>query len=705
MQIRPAVFLPPALFLILMPTTAQPIVYPKTKTVDVVERYHGTQISDPYRWMEDENAPDLKTWIDAQNALTNAYLGTVAGRNKIQTRLTELWNYPRYSVPYHRGKRFFFSKNDGLQNQSVLYAQTGLTGEPRILLDPNTLSSDGTIALSSTSMSKDGSLMAYGLSASGSDWQDVHVRSVVTGKDYLDTLKWCKFASVAWKHDNSGFFYNRFPDPNTVPKGQESYNNKVYWHTLGSPQSADTLVYERPDAPDLSFSSFITDDGSYLALVVWRGTDPVNRFYYRPLNATGDFIRLMDKADAKYDFIANDGPVFYFQTNLDAPKDRIIAVDTRDAGPTKWKTIIPEQKDPIAFVSVINNQFVVVYLQDAHHVLRIYALNGTFQKEIPLPTLGSISGLSGEREDAEMFFGFTSYLFPTTIYRYDFVSGTLSVFREPGIRFDASKYETKQVFYPSKDGTTIPMFLTYKKGLTLHGKNPTLLYGYGGFNVSLTPGFSASRIVWLEMGGIYAVANLRGGNEYGEEWHRAGMLEKKQNVFDDFIAAAEWLIANNYASSPKIAINGGSNGGLLTAACMLQRPDLFGAVVCEVPVIDMLRYHLFTVGRYWIGEYGNAIANADDFNYMMAYSPLHNVRKGVAYPPTLITTADHDDRVVPAHAMKFAATLQANDAGTNPILVRIETKAGHGGGKPTAKQIEELTDVYSFLVRTVGMRP
>jgi len=518
-------------------------------------------------------------------------------------------------------------------------------------------------------------------------------------------LKWCKFASVAWKHDNSGFFYNRFPDPNTVPKGQESYNNKVYWHTLGSPQSADTLVYERPDAPDLSFSSFITDDGSYLALVVWRGTDPVNRFYYRPLNATGDFIRLMDKADAKYDFIANDGPVFYFQTNLDAPKDRIIAVDTRDADPSKWKTVIPEQKDPIAFVSVINNQFVVAYLQDAHHVLRIYALNGTFQKEIPLPTLGSISGLSGEREDAEMFFGFTSYLFPTTIYRYDFGTGTLSVFREPGIRFDASKYETKQVFYPSKDGTTIPMFLTYKKGLTLDGKNPTLLYGYGGFNVSLTPGFSASRIVWLEMGGIYAVANLRGGNEYGEEWHRAGMREKKQNVFDDFIAAAEWLIANNYTSSPKMAINGGSNGGLLTAACMLQRPDLFGAVVCQVPVIDMLRYHLFTVGRYWIGEYGNAIANADDFKYMMAYSPLHTVRKGVAYPPTLITTADHDDRVVPAHAMKFAATLQANDAGTNPILVRVETKAGHGGGKPTTKQIEELTDVYTFLVRTFGMRP
>ncbi len=705
MQIRPAVFLPPALFLFLMPTTAQPIVYPKAKTVDVVERYHGTQISDPYRWMEDENAPDLKTWIDAQNALTNSYLGSVEGRKKIQSRLTELWNYPRYSVPFHRGTQYFFSKNDGLQNQSVLYSQTGLAGEARILLDPNTLSSDGTIALSSTSMSKDGSLMAYGLSASGSDWQDVHVRSVATGKDFDDVLKWCKFASVAWKHDNSGFFYNRFPDPNTVPKGQESYNNKVYWHTLGTPQSADKLVYERPDAPDLSFSPFITDDGAYLALVIWRGTDPVNRFYYRPLNASGDFIRLMDKADAKYDFIANDGPVFYFQTNLDDPKDRIIAVDTRDADPSKWKTVIPEQKDPISFVSVINNQFVVAYLQDAHHVLRVYNLNGVFEKEIPLPTLGAVSGLSGEREDTEMFFGFTSYLFPTTIYRYDFVSATLSVFREPGIRFDASKYETKQVFYPSKDGTTIPMFITYKKGLTLDGKNPTLLYGYGGFNVSLTPGFSASRIVWLEMGGIYAVANLRGGNEYGEEWHRAGMLEKKQNVYDDFIAAAEWLIANNYTSSPKIAINGGSNGGLLTAACMLQRPDLFGAVVCQVPVIDMLRYHLFTVGRYWIGEYGNAIANADDFKYMMAYSPLHNVRKGVAYPPTLITTADHDDRVVPAHAMKFAATLQANDAGTNPILVRVETKAGHGGGKPTAKQIEELTDVYSFLVRTFGMRP
>ncbi|MBI4418070.1 MAG: S9 family peptidase [Ignavibacteriales bacterium] len=682
---------------------AQNFHYPRARTVDVVDNFHGTTVADPYRWMEQEDDPELKAWIEKQNELTFGYVRNIPARERFKERLQALWNYPRYSVPFRRGKRTFFSKNDGLQNQSVLYMQDGLDGEARVVIDPNKLSDDGTIALGSQSYTRDGSLLAYGLSKSGSDWQEIRVRDLNTGRDYDEVLQWCKFAALAWTHDNRGFFYNRFPDPATTAKEEQSYNMKVYWHELGKPQLTDRLVYERLDAKELGFHPFITDDGQYLVLHVWKGTDTENRIYYRETAGTGNFVRLLDEADAAYQFIENIGPVFYFNTTLEAPRGRIIAIDVNKPARQHWKEIIPQQSEPIAFARVINDQFVVAYLKDARHDLRIFTVDGKPVREISLPTVGTIAGISGERKDTMMFFGFTSFLYPTTIFQYDFKSNQTALFRKSELKFDPSGYETKQVFYQSKDGTRIPMFLTHKRGLVLDGTNPTLLFGYGGFNAELLPSFSVSRIAWLEQGGVFAVANLRGGGEYGEEWHRAGMLEKKQNVFDDFIAAAEWLIANKYTKSSRLAIQGGSNGGLLVAASMLQRPDLFGAVVCQVPVADMLRYHRFTIGRYWTGEYGNAETNPEHFKFMIKYSPLHNVKKGVAYPPTIITTADHDDRVVPAHSMKFAATLQANDAGKNPILLRVETKAGHGGGKPISKLIEELADVLAFVVKALDV--
>lgn len=686
-----------------LPVWGQRLSYPPARyDSSVIDNYHGTKVADPYRWMETPDSPEIQAWVEAENKLTHDYIN-VLSREKIKARLTKLWNYPKYTLPIKEGGRYFFSKNDGLQNQYVLYMQENLNAEPKVIIDPNKLSEDGTAALSNQAFSKDGKLLAYGISQSGSDQQEIKIRNVDTDKDYDEVLQWCKFAAVAWKPDHSGFYYDRFPAAGTVPKEDENSYNRVYWHKLGTPQTEDPLVYERPDDKELGFSSIVTEDGKYLLLHVWHGTDPKNRIYYRELNGQVPFIRLLDEADAMYSFIGNDGPLFYFHTDLNAPRGRIIAIDTKNPARKNWKEILPQEEDVISSVSVINNQFVVVYKHDAHNKLRLYNLTGTFVKEIALPAIGSVAGLSGKRADTEMFFSFTSFLYPSSTFRYDFTADKVSLFRKPDIDFDPSGYETKQVFYRSKDGTRVPMFITHKKGLKLDGNNPTLLYGYGGFNNSLTPFFSTSRLIWLEAGGVYAVANLRGGDEYGEEWHQAGMLDKKQNVFDDFIAAAEWLVANKYTSTPKLAINGGSNGGLLVAACMVQRPELFGAVLCQVPVADMLRYHKFTVGRFWTTEYGNAETNPEHFKFLYAYSPLHNVKKGTAYPATLITTADTDDRVVPAHSKKFVATLQAADAGKNPILIRIETKAGHGAGKPTTKIIEEQSDIYSFLFKTFGM--
>jgi prolyl oligopeptidase len=671
--------------------------YPPARLADVIDDYHGTAVSDTYRWLEEPDSAETQAWVAAQNELTEQTLGQLPQRDQFRQRLPELWNYPRSSAPERKGDTYFWQKNDGLQDQSVLVRQGALAGEPELVIDPNTLSEDGTTALTMTSFTQDGRFLAYNLSESGSDWQTIHLLDLETGQHLDEIIRWCKFALAAWLPDNSGFFYARYPAPDEMPEAAPSTHQRVYFHRLGTPQSDDRLVYARPDAPELGFHPHMTDDGRYLLLHVWEGTDRRNRVYYREIGSDGDFIRLLDEMDAKYHFIHNDGPVFYFETDLDAPNGRIVAIDSEQPDRANWRELIAEGSDAIAFSRMVYDHFVVAYLHHAHHRLHLFDKTGTPAAEVALPTIGTIFDLSGRRQDRELFIHFFSFLYPPTILCYDVETAELSFHHQPQLAFDPSNYETRQVFYPGKDGTEIPLFLTHKKGLVLDGDNPTLLYGYGGFNISLTPLFSPNRLVWLEQGGIYAQAALRGGGEYGEAWHQAGMLERKQTVFDDFIAAAEWLITHDYTRPQRLAIEGRSNGGLLVAACMTQRPDLFGAVHCGVPVIDMLRYHLFTAGRYWISEYGNAEADREQFEFLLAYSPLHNVRPGATYPPTLITTADTDDRVVPLHAKKFAAALQAAGSSHNPLLIRIETKAGHGLGKPTYKLIEEAADVYAFL--------
>jgi len=686
----------------------QSLQYPSARKSDVVDDYHGTKVVDPYRWLEDPDSPESRSWIDAENHLTEGYLADIPARATIRDRLTKLWNYPKFGAPFRKAGRYFFFKNDGLQNQSVLYKQASLSANPATLLDPNLLSEDGTVALSTLALSDDGRLLAYGTAASGSDWEEFRVRDVATAQDRPDHLKWIKFSGASWTKDGAGFFYSRYPEPTDKALTDVNRFQKLYYHRLGTDQAQDVLVYERPDQPDWGMNAEVTDDGRYAVLTVWLGTDRRNRVYYRDLKSAkrptvkGDVVRLLDDFDASYGFVGNDGPVFYFLTDLDAPRKRVIAIDTRHPERARWRELIPQGQDVLEGIQIIHDTFVANYMHDAASRLRLYALDGRMLKDLELPTLGSVGSITGERKDDEMFYAFTSFLYPTTIFRYDFRSGTTSVFKAPTIDFDPSGYETKQVFYTSKDGTRVPMFITYKKGLALDGSNPTLLYGYGGFNISLTPSFSVANLVWLEMGGVYAQPNLRGGGEYGEEWHQAGMLDRKQNVFDDFIAAAEYLIAQRYTSTPKLAIAGGSNGGLLVGAAMTQRPDLFGAALPAVGVMDMLRFHKFTIGWAWVTDYGSA-DSASQFPYLYKYSPLHNIRAGTKYPATLVTTADHDDRVVPGHSFKFTATLQAAQAGPAPVLIEIETKAGHGAGKPTSKIIEEQADRFAFLVRNLGM--
>ncbi|HKW50993.1 MAG TPA: prolyl oligopeptidase family serine peptidase, partial [Candidatus Eisenbacteria bacterium] len=691
-----------------VPAPAQTLQYPAARKSDVVDDYHGTRVPDPYRWLEDPDSPESRAWIEAQNRLTAAYLAEIPARPTIRERLTKLWNYPKYGSPFRKAGRYFFLKNDGLQNQSVLYKQASLAATPETLLDPNTLSEDGTVALSTLAVSDNGRLLAYGTAASGSDWEEFRVRDVVAGRDLPDHLKWIKFSGASWTKDGAGFFYSRYPEPADKALTDVNRFQRLYYHRLGTDQAQDVLVYERPDQPDWGMNAEVTDDGRYAVLTVWLGTDRRNRVYFRDLKdpkhpqITGEVVRLLDDFDASYAFVGNDGPVFYFLTDLDAPRKRVIAIDTRHPARGRWRELIPQGQDVLDGVQIIHDTFVANYMHDASSRLRLFGLDGRMQKDLELPTLGSIGSISGERKDDEMFYAFTSFLYPTTIFRYDFKSGATSVFKAPAIDFDASGYETKQVFYTSKDGTRVPMFITHKKGLRLDGSNPTYLYGYGGFNISLTPSFSVAMLVWLEMGGVFAVPNLRGGGEYGEEWHQAGMHEKKQNVFDDFIAAAEYLIAQGYTSTPKLAIAGGSNGGLLVGAAITQRPDLFGAALPAVGVMDMLRFHKFTIGWAWVTDYGSA-DSAAQFPYLYKYSPLHNIRPGTRYPATLVTTADHDDRVVPGHSFKFTAALQAAQAGPQPVLIEIETKAGHGAGKPTSKVIEEQADRLAFLVRNLGM--
>jgi prolyl oligopeptidase len=707
-----------SLFMLMLAITifaANPALqYPDAPRGDAVDDFHGTKIPDPYRWLQDADSAPSQQWVAAQNDLTQKF---VAGpiNDKIKHELTDLWNYPRYTPPDHEGDEYFYTRNDGLQNQDVLYMIHKLGDAPAQLLDPNTLSTDGTVAVQTQQFTTDGNFLAYGLSRSGSDRQEIHVRNVATQTDAGDLVQWTKFTSIAWLHDDSGFYYNRYPQPGTVPPDEENSHAAIWWHTLGTPQEKDQMILNRPDNIKLDLAPAMTDDGAYLCVYINEGTSPNNRFYYRPATGNpahpGDFVRLFDKADATYSLIDNVGPIFYFQTDLDAPRGKVIAVDTRDPAPDKWKTIIPEGKDFIDSVRMVNNQLVVCLLHDAYSILRIVNLDGSPAGEIQLPTLGSIFDLTGKRTDTEMFFVFSSYAYPGGTFRYDFTTKQLQLYHKSEIKADVSDYVTEQVFATSKDGTKVPLFLTHKKGIKLDGSNPTLLYGYGGFDVNETPFFSLSQLIWLEQGGVFADAVLRGGGEYGEDWHQAGMLSHKQNVFDDFIACAQWLVDNHYTSPPKLAIEGGSNGGLLVSACLLQRPDLFGAVIDQVPVTDMLRFPRFAAGVAWIPEYGDAATDADAFKYLSAYSPLQYIKPGVAYPPVLVTTADSDDRVDPSHAKKFVATLQyfqeqnrkAGMEQTNPILLRVDTKAGHGDGKPTAKYIDELSDEYAFLFRVMGI--
>lgn len=677
--------------------------YPSSPKSNQADNYHDTVVADPYRWLENPDSEETKAWVEAQNQVTFAYLGEIPVREKIQQRLTKHWDYEKYGIPFKEGDSYFYFKNDGLQNQSVLYVLKNLEDEPRVLLDPNKLSEDGTVALAGLSISEDGQLLAYGLSTSGSDWQEWKVRNVETGKDLEDHLKWIKFSGASWTHDHQGFFYSRYDEPNEKTKLEDvNYYQKLYYHKLGTPQSADLLIYHRPDQKEWGFSGGVTEDGKYLIISVWLGTDPRNLVFYKDLtNPNAEVVELIKEFEANYSFIDNNDSLFYFRTDLNAPRGRVIAIDTKQLAPENWQEIIPQSAETLESVGILNNQFVADYLQNAHSQIKIFDLKGTFVREVELPGLGSADGFGGKRDDTETFYSFTSFTTPGTIYRHNMVTGKSEVFRQPKVDFNPDDYETKQVFYQSKDGTKVPMFITHKKGIKLDGNSPTYLYAYGGFNVSITPSFSVSMLVWLEMGGIYAVPNIRGGGEYGEEWHQAGMKLQKQNVFDDFIAAAEWLIANDYTKPAKLAIAGGSNGGLLVGACMTQRPDLFGAALPAVGVMDMLRFHKFTIGWAWVSEYGSA-ENLEDFPALYAYSPLHNLKPGTAYPATLITTADHDDRVVPAHSFKFAAALQASQAGDAPVLIRIETKAGHGAGKPTTKIIEEAADKWAFLVRVLG---
>ena len=682
-----------------------PLKYPETRRDAVVDDYFGTKVPDPYRWLEDDNAPDTKAWVAAQNKVTHAYLDAIPERGAIKARLTKLWNYERFGVPFKRGTHYFYNRNDGLQNQAVLFVTENLKENGRILLDPNTLSKDGTIALSSISASEDGKLLAYGISVGGSDWVTWKVRDVASGKDLDDEIKWSKFSGASWMKDGSGFYYSAYAAPATgeAMKGVNK-NQKVFFHKIGTVQSQDQLIYERPDHPDWGLGAQVTEDGRWLLVHQSEGTENKNRIFLRDLSKAGSAIEpFLDHFDADYNVVGNDGDLFYVSTDKDAPRHKLVAIKRDKPESKDWKTLIAQGKDVLQAVDLIDNRLIVVWMHDANEKVEIFSLEGKKQRDITLPTLGTVGGFSGRRHDKEGFYAFTSFTYPSTVYRFDFTTGKSSVFKRPKVDFKPDDFETKQVFFKSKDGTNIPMFLVSKKGLKLDGQNPALLYGYGGFDISLTPSFGVQTLTWLEMGGIYALANLRGGGEYGSEWHDAGRLKQKQNVFDDFIYAAEWLIQKKYTSTPKLAIRGGSNGGLLVGACMTQRPDLFGACLAHVGVMDMLRFHKFTIGWAWKSDYGSS-ETKDDFDTLIKYSPLQNLKPGVKYPPTLVFTGDHDDRVVPAHSFKFAAQLQAVQSGPAPALIRIETNAGHGAGKPTAKLIDEAADEWAFAVSALGMK-
>ncbi len=683
---------------------AEPLSYPKTKKIEQIDDYHGVKIADPYRWLEADvrKSETVKTWVDAQNKIAFGYLEKLPHRKAIEERLTALWNYEKISSPFKRGAWYYFWKNDGLQNQNALYRQKTLDGKTELVMDPNTWSADGTLALGAVSFSEDGRYMAYSIQDGGSDWRTWRIMEVDSRAVLSDELKWVKFSNVSWTKDGRGFFYSRYPAPAAGDAFQSlNKNQKVYYHRAGTRQEQDTLVYQRPDFPDWGFDAEVTEDGRYLILTVWKGTDDRYRILYRDLAEPYALpLDLIDNFEHEYSFLGNDGPVFYFKTNLQAPNGRIIAIDIRR--PQERREIIPESPHALSGAGIVGNVFIANYLQDAKTQVRLFNLNGQFLREVAFPGIGTASGFGGKRTDTETFYSFTSINTPPTTYHYDILTGKSRLIRRPKVSFNPDDYLVKQVFYRSKDGTRIPMFLSHRKGLQPNA--PTLLYGYGGFNIPLPPRFSISNLAWMEMGGIYAQANLRGGGEYGKAWHQAGTKLNKQNVFDDFIAAAEWLIKNHYTQPGKLAIKGRSNGGLLVGACMNQRPDLYAACLPAVGVMDMLRFQNFTAGRFWVDDYGSA-NNPDEFKALRAYSPYHNLKPETAYPATLVTTADTDDRVVPGHSFKYAARLQECHAGNSPVLIRIETRAGHGAGKPTAKIIEEIADQWAFLVQNLSFIP
>jgi prolyl oligopeptidase len=685
----------------------EPIVYPQTRRGDQVDVYHGVQVADPYRWLEDDvrRSPEVADWVAAENRVTFRYLEAIPERDRIRRRLTELWNYPRYSSPFQEGGRYFYLKNDGLQNHAVLYTQESLEAKPRVLLDPNTWSKDGTVALAQMSVSDDGKYLAYGRAEAGSDWTTWHVLEVDSGRLLSDELKWTKFSDASWTKPSTGFFYSRYDEPRKGAEHQSlNLNNKLYYHRLGTPQSDDELVYFRSEHPDWSYHGTVTEDGRYLVITTHVGTDNKYRVTTKDLtDPRAKLLELVDHFENEYSLVGSDGSVLFFKTDLDAPRRRLIAIDLSKPDRKNWKEIIPQTEETLRWVTLVGNQFVAQYLKDVRPLVKILALDGHLVREVQFPGIGTAAGFAGKRTDTETFYLFTSFATPPAIYRYDLGTGQSTPWRRPEAKCNPDDYEVKQVFYTSKDGTRVPMFIAHRKGLVLDGSHPTLLYGYGGFNISLTPAFSASRLAWLEMGGVYAQANLRGGGEYGEAWHQAGVKCNKQNVFDDFIAAAEWLVEHKVTRPEKLAIQGGSNGGLLVGAVMTQRPELFGACLPAVGVMDMLRFHKFTAGRFWVDDYGSS-DHAEEFNALLAYSPCHNIRPNTCYPATLVTTADTDDRVVPGHSFKFIAALQRAQACSKPVLIRIETRAGHGAGKPTAKLIDETADQWAFLVKTLGMQ-
>jgi len=682
------------------PTTSLP--YPTTPRVDQTDDYFGTVVADPYRWLEDVDSTQSRAWIAEQNALTASVLATVPQRDAIHARLTQLWDYERRSVPERAGELYAYYRNTGLQNQTVLWVTRDLAEPGRVLLDPNTLSEDGTVALSIASFSEDGSRLAYGISSSGSDWVEWRVRDVATGADLPDIVRWSKFSGASWRRDGSGFYYSRYDEPAAETQFKDAtYFHKVYFHRLGTPQSTDVLVYERPDHKDWSLNAHTTEDGRYLLIDSTRGSDPNNRLFLQDLSTGGPVVELLAEGDARYSYLANDGPTFYLCTTKDAPRARVIAFDVREHS---VREIVAESADALNDVSFFGDRIVASYLRDALAYVAVYRLDGALVGEVALPGLGTVTGFGGKRAAQETFYAYTSYTEPITIYRYDIATAESTRVFAPRLAYDAMALTSEQVFFTSKDGTRIPMIVTSKKGTPRDGSAPVILYGYGGFDISLTPAFSSAAIVWLEMGGVYAVANLRGGGEYGEAWHLAGTRRRRQNVFDDFIAAAEYLIDERWTTTPKLAIHGGSNGGLLVGACMTQRPELFGAALPAVGVMDMLRFPCFTIGWAWTSDYGSP-DDPDDARTLLSYSPYHNLHEGTHYPPTFVTTADHDDRVFPAHSFKFAAALQHAQGGSAPVLLRVETKAGHGLGKPTSKVIDEVADRYAFLVKTLGFEP